>query len=93
MDRPTKVSSTDFAGKFGQWSFRAQSAPVQVVNNKTGVTLGYFISEREFRELVRVMGGYNRKAVHPSELSPDLAAELEKPLAAYETEHDELVKD
>ncbi|MGD9965696.1 MAG: hypothetical protein AB7T59_04195 [Hyphomonadaceae bacterium] len=84
MERPTRVSSTDFAGKFGQWSFKAQSAPVEVVNNKTGVTLGYFISERDFRALVRVMGGYGRKSLRAAELSEDLAAELEKPLAPYD---------
>jgi hypothetical protein len=93
LDVPTRVSSTEFAGKFGQWSFKAQSAPVEVVNNKTGVTLGYFISERDFRALVRVMGGYNRKAVPAWELSEDLVAELEKPLAPYDHELDEKVSD
>jgi hypothetical protein len=89
--RPTKVSSTEFAGKFGQWSFKAQSTPVEVVNNKTGVTLGYFISERDFHTLVRVMGGYNRKSLHASELPNDLVMELEEPVAPYTHELDEKV--
>ena len=48
------VSSSDFAGKFGQWSFNAQQAPVKVVNNKTGSVLGYFVSAREFEDLQRL---------------------------------------
>ncbi len=49
-----KMSSTEFAGRFGQWSFTAQSAPVMVTNQKTGVTLGYFVSAHEFEEFLRV---------------------------------------
>jgi hypothetical protein len=49
-----KVSSTKFAGRLGQWSFTAQSAPVMVTNQKTGVTLGYFVSAQEFEEFLRV---------------------------------------
>lgn len=86
-----QVSSSEFAGKFGHWSFTAQSAPVKVVNNKTGAVLGYFVSEHEFRDFERVRS-LLPKAVWAWELSEDLAAELEKPLAAYAHELDALVK-
>ena len=47
MAKVQKVSSTEFAGKFGRWSFAAQSAPVMVTDRKTGVVKGYFVSARE----------------------------------------------
>lgn len=81
MTKIQKVSSSEFAGKFGQWSFSAQEAPVKVVNNKTGLAVGYFVSARDFDEFLRVRAHLPR-ALHAWELDDDLAAELEKPLAA-----------
>jgi len=46
-----QVSSSEFAGKFGQWAFAAQSTPVMVTNQKTGMVMGYFVSAAEFDEL------------------------------------------
>jgi hypothetical protein len=86
-----RVSSSEFAGKFGQWSFKAQSAPVEVVNNKTSVTLGFFISQQEFEEYERLRG--MPRAVWAWEMSPDLLEELKKPLEPYAHELDELVDD
>lgn len=79
MAQIQKVSSTDFAGRFGQWSFTAQSAPVQVTNRKTGMVLGYFISATEFEEFLRVRD-HLPKARFAWEMPADLAAELDKPL-------------
>ncbi len=79
MGKVQKVSSSEFAGKFGHWSFAAQSAPVMVTDRKTGVVKGYFISADEFTEYMRVRGRLP-KAVFAWEMSSDLAAELEKPL-------------
>lgn len=84
-----KVSSSDFAGRFGHWAFAAQKAPVKVVNNKTGATLGFFISEEEFEEYQRLRG--LPRSVWPWELSPDLLEELQKPLEPYAHELDELM--
>jgi hypothetical protein len=84
------VSSSEFAGKFGQWSFSAQQAPVKVVNNKTGSVLGYFVSAKEFEELLRAREMLPRAA--PAwEISPALAAELDKPLAPLRPELDHLM--
>lgn len=79
MGKVQRVSSSEFAGKFGHWSFAAQSAPVMVTDRKTGVVKGYFVSAEAFSEFLRVRDRLP-KAVYAWELSPDLAAELEKPL-------------
>lgn len=81
MAQIQKVSSTDFAGRFGQWSFTAQSAPVQVTNQKTGMVLGYFVSATEFEEFLRVRY-LLPQARFAWEMPSDLAAELDKPLGA-----------
>lgn len=73
------VSSSEFAGRFGHWAFESQAAPVKVVNNKTGATLGYFVSAREFSEFVRLRD-YLPRAVPAWEMSEDLVREMEKPL-------------
>lgn len=75
-----KVSSTEFAGRFGQWSFAAQSAPIMVTNQKTGVVLGYFVSAAKFEEYLKVRD-LLPKAGFAWEMPADLAEELEKPLS------------
>jgi hypothetical protein len=76
---PKVVSSSEFAGKFGHWSFEAQTVPVKVVNNKTGNVLGYFVSAREFSEFVRLRDRLPR-AIPAWEMDEELLAELSKPL-------------
>jgi hypothetical protein len=78
-ERVRTVSSSEFAGRFGHWSFEAQSAPVKVVNNKTGAVLGYFVSAREFSEFVRLRDRLPR-ALAAWELDEETIAELKKPL-------------
>ena len=73
------VSSSEFAGRFGHWAFEAQSAPVKVVNNKTGATLGYFVPAREFSEFVRLRDRLPR-AMPVWELDEEMVEELKKPL-------------
>lgn len=79
MSKVQKVSSSEFAGKFGHWSFAAQSAPVMVTDKKTGVVKGYFVSAEEFSEYMRVRDRLP-KTGFIWEMSPDMAAELHKPL-------------
>jgi len=79
MAQIRKVSSTEFAGRFGQWSFTAQSAPIMVTNQKTGVVLGYFVSAAEFEGYLKVRD-LLPKAGFAGEMPADLAEELEKPL-------------
>jgi hypothetical protein len=79
MAKVQNVSSTEFAGKFGHWSFAAQSAPVKVTDRKTGVVRGYFVSAQEFGEFMRLRDRLP-KAGFVWDLAPDMAAELEKPL-------------
>jgi hypothetical protein len=79
MKNIAHVSSTEFASKFGKWSFEAQAAPVEVTNQKTGVVLGYFVSAREFNEYLRIRDRLP-KACYAWEMSETLAAELSKPL-------------
>jgi len=80
MARIQKVSSSDFAGRFGQWSFTAQAAPVQVTNQKTGVVLGYFVSAGEFEEFLRVRD-LLPQARFAWEMPSDLATELDRPVS------------
>lgn len=79
MAKIQQVSSTEFAAKFGRWSFDVQHAPVRVVNNKTGNAVGYFVSAREFEEFVRLREHLPR-ALFAWELDDEMAAELQKPL-------------
>lgn len=72
-------SHPEFAGRFGQWSFAALSAPIMVTNHKTGVVLGYFVSAAEFEEYLKVRD-LLPKAGFAWEMPTDLADELEKPL-------------
>lgn len=84
-----EVSSSEFAGRFGHWAFEAQKAPVKVVNNKTGATLGFFVSEQEFEEYERLRG--MPRSVWAWELSPDLLKELQKSVEPYTHELDKLL--
>ncbi len=86
------VSSSEFAGKFGQWSFSAQRSPVKVVNNKTGNVLGYFVSESEFEELQRARALAARSG--PAwDVSEAIAVELDKPLPRLRPELDHLMEE
>ena len=79
MGKVQRVSSSEFAGKFGHWSVAAQSAPVMVTDQKTGVVKGYFVSAQEFSEYLRLRDRLP-KAGFVWDMSADMAAELEKPL-------------
>ena len=92
MIKVQKVSSTDFAGKFGQWSFTAQEAPVKVVNNKTGQAVGYFVSAREFDEFLRLREHLPR-ALYAWELDDEMTAVLRKPLSKKYPDLEHLMKD
>ena len=87
MNSIRDATSTEFAGRFGQWSFSAQSAPVKVTNRKTGMVLGYFVSAAEFDAYLRVRDSMP-KAGYAWEMPDDLAAELNKPLARRRPELD-----
>lgn len=81
MTKIQKVSSSEFAGKFGHWSFAAQSAPVMVTDRKTGVVKGYFVSAQEFSEFLKLRDRLP-KTGYIWDMSAEMAAELEKPLPA-----------
>jgi hypothetical protein len=82
MNKVQKVSSSEFAGKFGHWSFAAQSAPIMVTDQKTGVVKGYFVSAQEFAEFMRIRDALP-KAGFMWEMGADMAAELKKPLPRH----------
>lgn len=86
------VSSTEFAGRFGQWSFAAQSEPVMVTNRKTGVVLGYFVSAGEFESYLKVRERLP-KAAYAWEMDADLAAGLNKKLPRRRPKLDRLMED
>ena len=92
MAQVQNVSSTEFAGRFGQWSFTAQSAPVMVTNQKTGMVLGYFVSASEFEAYLKLRDQLP-VAKFAWEMPDDLAAELAKPLPKRRPELDDLMQD
>jgi hypothetical protein len=81
-----EVSSTEFAARFGFWSFEAQKAPIRVVNKKTGSILGHFVADPDFQPS-------RSRAIPAWQLSDELASELEKPLKPRRPELDHLMKD
>jgi hypothetical protein len=91
MAEIVQVSSTEFASKFGRWSFEAQRTPIEVTNQKTGVVLGYFVSAQMFEDYLRVRDRLP-KAFFAWEMSEVMAAELNKP-APPTPELDHLMKD
>ena len=86
------ASSSEFASRFGKWSFSAQSAPVMVTNRKTGIVLGYFVSAAEFEHYLKVRDFLPRSAF-AWEMPDDLAAELEMPAGRRRPELDALMDD
>lgn len=92
MAKIQEVSATDFAGKFGRWSFNVQQAPVKVVNNKTGNAVGYFVSAHEFEEFVRLREHLPR-AMFAWELDDEMLAELKKPLPKDYPDLEHLMKE
>ncbi len=90
MPRVQKVSSTAFASRFGQWAFTAQSAPVMVTNQKTGMVLGFFVSAGDFEHYLRVRD-LIPKARFAWEMPDELAAELDTPLGGLRAELDTLI--
>ena len=92
MPTVQRVSSSEFAGRFGQWSFTAQTAPVMVTNQKTGMVLGYFVSAGDFEDYLRVRDQMPR-AAFAWEMPTELVAELDKPLRRRRPELDGLMDD
>ena len=92
MTQLQKVSSTEFASRFGQWSFTAQAAPVMVTNQKTGMVLGYFVSAVEFEAYLKVRDQLPQ-ARYAWEMPDEIAAELDKPLPRRRPELDALLED
>ena len=92
MAQIRKVSSTEFAGRFGQWSFTAQSGPIMVTNQKTGVLVGYFVSATDFEEYLKVRD-LLPEARFAWEMAADLAEELEKPLNRRRPDLDALMEE
>ncbi len=86
------VSSTEFAGRFGQWSFAAQSEPVMVTNQKTGVVLGYFVSAGEFASYLKVRDSLP-EVRYAWEMDANLAASLSKKLPKRRPKLDKLMAD
>ena len=92
MAQIRKVSSTEFAGRFGRWSVTAQSGPIMVTNQKTGVVLEYFVSASEFEEYLKVRD-LLPKSRFAWEMPADLVEELEKPLNRRRPELDPLMEE
>jgi hypothetical protein len=90
MAKVLEVSSSEFAGRFGQYAFSAQSEPVKVVNQKTGATLGYFVSERVFDEIEQ-MRSKQARALPVWELDQDLVDALNEPVGRLRPELDHLM--
>lgn len=92
MDTREKVTASDFAAHFGSWAPRAQATDLEVVNAKTGRTIGFFISEQEYALLVAARAQQS-KALFPWELDQSMLDALKRPLATRRPDLDALMDD
>ena len=80
-----EVPATEFAKNFGRYKELAQREPVAITSH--GRTSGYFISEFEYLEYVRLKE-HARRAYRISELPEETVAALEN--ARMDPAHDHL---
>lgn len=66
----TAVTATEFARGFGKYKEEAQREPVAITSY--GRISGYFVSEREFKELQRLRA-FERRVYRIKDLPPNLA--------------------
>ncbi len=81
----TEIPATEFAKNFGRYKELAQREPIAITSH--GRTSGYFISEFEYREYMRLKERA-RRAYHISELPEETVAALEN--AHMDPAHDHL---
>ena len=80
-----EVASAEFGKNFGRYKEIAQREPVAITSD--GHTSGYFVSEHEFSEYIRLKA-QARKAYHVSEL-PEATVQALR-VARMKPEHDAL---
>ena len=66
----TAVTATDFAKSFGRYKEEAQREPVAITSH--GRISGYFVSEREYKELQRLRA-FERRVFKIKDLTPELS--------------------
>lgn len=68
------VPATEFAKNFGRYKEEAQREPVAITSH--GRICGYFVSEREYKELQRLRK-FERRVYQIKELPPEIADAIE----------------
>jgi hypothetical protein len=66
----TAVTATDFAKSFGRYKEEAQREPVAITSH--GRISGYFVSEREYKELQRLRS-FERRVFRIRDLPPKIS--------------------
>jgi PHD/YefM family antitoxin component YafN of YafNO toxin-antitoxin module len=78
------VTATEFAKSFGRYKEEAQREPIAITSH--GRISGYFVSEREFKELQRLRA-LERRVFRIKDLPPALAKAIKASKMAPEHDH------
>lgn len=81
----TAVTATDFAKSFGRYKEEAQREPVAITSH--GRISGYFVSEREYKELQRLRA-FERRVFRIKELPPEISRAIKA--SKMDSAHDHL---
>jgi hypothetical protein len=82
------VAARDFTHNFGRYKMEAQHQAVPVSSH--GSVVGYFVSAREYEELVKLKA-MRRRVIKTADLSPDEAQEIFS--GRMDSRHDHLNKE
>ena len=78
------VTATEFAKRFGRYEDEAQREPIAITSD--GRISGYFVSEREFRELQRLRA-LERRVLRVKDLPANVAKAIKASRMAPEHDH------
>ena len=78
------VTATEFAKSFGRYKEEAQRQPIAITSH--GRISGYFVSEREFKELQRLRE-LERRVFRIKDLPPGLAKAIKASKMSAEHDH------
>src|SRR5262245_50467178 len=78
------VTATEFAKCFGRYKEEAQREPVAITSH--GRISGYFVSEREYKELQRLRA-FERRVYKIKDLPPTLAKAIKASKMSAEHDH------
>lgn len=90
MAKVQKVPSTDFIADLDRWAVVAQSASIMVTDAQTGVTIGFFLSPKQFDGYCRFRD-LSPRSKFAWEMPVGLADALSTPIVSRRRELDDLM--